>query len=104
MVKARKILLCGSFGVPLLVAVLKDATLPMSQGWMALNTAEDSYQSPIFELANSLLPYFVTDGIAFFCMSMLGIIFSNVGEGIIYLHIYIYIYINNVIQLNNNHV
>ena len=88
--KARKMLLCGSFGIPLCVAVLFEATAPMNQGWIALSTAEDSYQSPIFDLANSLLPNFVTDGIAFFCMSMLGIIFSNVGEGIIYLHIYIY--------------
>ena len=88
--KARKMLLCGSFGIPLCVAVLFEATAPMNQGWIALSTAEDSYQSPIFDLANSLLPNFVTDGIAFFCMSMLGIIFSNVGEGIIYLHIHIY--------------
>ena len=88
--KARKMFLCGSFGIPLCVAVLFEATAPMNQGWIALSTAEDSYESPIFDLANSLLPNFVTDGIAFFCMSMLGIIFSNVGEGIIYLHIHIY--------------
>ena len=88
--KARKILLCGSFGIPLLVAVLVEATLPISHGWIALTTEEDSFQSPIFDLANSLLPNFVTDGIAFFCMSMVGVIFSNVGEGIIYLHIHIY--------------
>ena len=88
--KARKMLLCGSFGIPLCVAVLFEATAPMNQGWIALSTAEDSFQSPIFDLANGLLPNVGTYVIAFFCMSMLGIIFSNVGEGIIYLHIHIY--------------
>ena len=88
--KARKMLLCGSFGIPLCVAVLFEATAPMHQGWIALSTAEDSFQSPIFDLANSLLPNFVTYGMASFCMCMLGIIFSNLGEGIIYLHIHIY--------------
>ena len=88
--KARKILLCGSFGIPLLVAALAEATLPMPHVWIALSAEEDSFQSPIFDLANGLLPNVGTYVIAFFCMSMLGIIFSNVGEGIIYLHIYIY--------------
>ena len=88
--KTRKMLLCVSFGIPLLVAVLGEATVPMEHAWIALSTAEDKFESPIYELANSLLPNCVTYGIGLFCMSLLGIIFSNIGEGLIYLHIYIY--------------
>ena len=88
--KASKILLCASFGVPLLVAVLGEAAIPMEQGWMAVSTAEDGFQSPIYEFANNLLPHFITNGIALFCMALRAIIFSNVGQGLIYLHIYIY--------------
>ena len=88
--KARKVLVCGSFAIPLLVTVIHAATLPMAHGWIALGTAEDTFQSPIYELVNSLLPSSVTYGIALFGMSLSGIIFSNIGEGFIYLHIYIY--------------
>ena len=88
--KARKLLLCGSFGVPLLATLLHEATTPMAHAWTSLSTAEDSFQSTIYELASRLLPTFVTDGIAILCMSLRAVIFSNIGEGLIYLHIYIY--------------
>ena len=88
--KARKILLCASFGVPLLLAVLGETTVPMEIGWMFLSTADDRFQSPIYELANSLLPNLVINGVALFCRALFGVIFSNIGAGLIYLHIHIY--------------
>ena len=88
--RARKALVCGSFAIPMLMTVLSAATVPMAHGWIALWTAEDAFQSPIYELVHSLLPKSVTYGIALFAMSLRAIIFSNIGEGFIYLHIYIY--------------
>ena len=88
--QARKVLLGASFGIPLLVAILGEATLPMEHMWRALSTAEDAFESPTYELTNSFLPSLVTYGIGLFCMALLGFIFSNIGEGLIYLHIYIY--------------
>ena len=88
--KARKALVCGSFAIPFLVVVLNSATVPMAPGWIALWTTEDTFQSPFYEFVNSLLPSYVTNGIALFGMSLRAIILSNIGEGFIYLHIYIY--------------
>ena len=88
--KARKVLLFGSFGIPLLLAILREAAFPMAPGWISLSTAENSIQSPLYYLAHSFLPDFVSYGMALLVISLVGIIFLNIGEGLIYLHIYIY--------------
>ena len=88
--KARKILLGSSFGIPLLLAVFSEATVSMQHGWIALSTTENIFQSPIYQLVRHLFPDFITYVIELCCISLIGIIFSNIIEGLIYFHIYIY--------------
>ena len=88
--KARQILLCGSFGIPLLLAIFNEATVPINHGWIALGTTENSFQSPLYIVVQGLFPTFITYGIELCCITLVGIIFANIIEGLIYSHIYIY--------------
>ena len=109
--RIRKWVLASSLIIPVLLAVLHEATIPMHSRWVDIlgqmvtpdnDTAVmiDSpvqsrsiisvHQSPIFNLFDYYVPIPIKSGIGIACNMMKIAIFSNLLEGCIYTHIFIH--------------
>ena len=108
---ARRIFISASIGIPLLVALSNEAATPIeyhpwiiymhndleltrnsyiNNTYFNANEIDDTFQSPIYRFANRYFPTVMTYGVKLFCMAAILLIFSNISEGILYLHTYIY--------------
>ena len=115
--KTKNMLYFGSFLFPLFIAVLGEATTEIPDSWYNIgsdrheiecqfekvgyhnksndpfpeNITPTFYHSPIYDLAQNHLPMWTIDLLAAFFKLTAFIIFSNIVEGILYMHTFIYI-------------
>ena len=108
--KIRSWVIAASIVIPVMVATLHEATVPLNSRWMGVlekmvtpdnstsvinssypiqNTTLIVHQSSIFTIFDEYVPTTIKFGIRVACAAMKLVIFSNVFEGCIYLHIYI---------------
>ena len=108
--KIRSWVIAASIVIPVMVATLHEATVPLNSRWMGVlekmvtpdnstsvinssypiqNTTLIVHQSSIFTIFDEYVPTTIIFGIRVACAAMKLVIFSNVFEGCIYLHIYI---------------
>ena len=106
--KLRKVLIGSSIGIPIFLAILWDALVPVEDIWEVLffpnstishgsntssmdeNVISEMLQSPIYLVTNACVPSVPFYTSKFICTVVLVLIHSNVLEGTIYLHTYIY--------------
>ena len=111
--RMRRLLISSSIGFPIFIAILNEALIPIEDVWVALfmpnykysydknryhnetvinSSNEHVVQSPIFLIADSLLPSSLKSGLRVVRFLMLFLIYSNLLEGIMYFHTFIYSY------------
>ena len=109
--KVAKILISSSFIIPFLMSLLAAAVFTVEyNGWLAeiqvyenacffidldnleTNTASALYHSPFYTLVNSSLPDSFTYGLYILYLVLAFILFSNIGEAIIYLKSFVFVY------------
>ena len=109
--KVAKILISSSFMIPFLMSILAAAVLTVEyNGWLAeiqvyenacsgidldnlkTNTASALYHSPFYTLVKSSLPDSFTYGLYILYLVLALILFSNIGEAIIYLKSFVFVY------------
>ena len=109
--RARYLFVASSMGIPVLLAFLNESTVPIEYPWRcqfmpgnndtyhstdnisvycAKNTTEHILQSPIYNLFNEHFPSSVTYGMKICCFIIIVMAYSNIAEGLIYLHTYIH--------------
>ena len=109
--RMRRLLISSSIGIPIVIATLNEALIPVEEVWIALfmpdyrysydknsfsndtaidNTNEHVVQSPFFLIADSFLPTSIKSGLRVVRFIMLFLIHSNLLEGIMYFHTFVY--------------
>ena len=108
--KIRSWVIAASIFIPMMLAILHEATSPLNDRWLdtiRMETPANStsviiskypvtnatiivHQSPVFTIFDEYVPPAIKFGISIMCTAMKLVIFSNILEGCIYLHIYIY--------------
>ena len=101
--KLRKLLIDSSIVIPVFIAVLGEALMPMEDVWgsffvpnftqsfnQSKGMAFEIPHSSLYQVTNTYLPTMVRDGLKFTWSFILILMHLNVLEGLIYLHIYIY--------------
>ena len=109
--KLRKICLFTSFGAPMFIALLNEAMIPIEYTWMLnfmpatnnvlqtveyvhpLQTNNSTYgmmSSPLFWFASFHLNSTFNDILRVICKILVFLAFSNIVEGLLYIHIYVY--------------
>ena len=108
-VKLRSIFITSSVGVPIFLSILDHSTVS-TQDWMSQigmpdivsqklmnssvnsiqNQKLDIFESPIYIMVNNELPAMLIDILKIVHMSIFILIYSNLVEGIIYVHIFTY--------------
>ena len=108
--KIRSWVIAASIFIPMMLAILHEATSPLNDRWLdtiRMETPANStsviiskypvtnatiivHQSPVFTIFDEYVPPAIKFGISIMCTAMKLVIFSNILEGCIYLHIYIH--------------
>ena len=108
--KIRSWVIAASIFIPMMLAILHEATSPLNDRWLdtiRMETPANStsviiskypvtnatiivHQSPVFTIFDEYVPPAIKFGISIICTAMKLVIFSNILEGCIYLHIYIH--------------
>ena len=104
--RLRPIFLTLSIGVPMITSVINESINPVEEVWssifipnyiysketdgMSNSTIVTAITTPLFHIPDKYIPSFAKYGIQVFWLVMVVSIFSNIVEGILYLHIYIY--------------
>ena len=109
--KLRNTFLSASVLVPIFISLLNESVNPVEETWLSLFMPNYSYSfernddqffingttpttkiSPLLEFNEDLFPSYITYGMKVTLFIMVVSTFSNILEGIIYLHIYIFYY------------
>ena len=110
-----KVLIRGSFIIPLLMALLSDSVLTLEyNGWLAQiqeyetecysaedhvhdsnlvnRTTNNLFKSPLYTIFHSLFPSWFTSGLYVLNIVLVVILFSNISEGIIYVNCAVFVF------------
>ena len=109
--RIRYLYLSCSIAIPLLVGFLNEVSVPIETPWACLFMPEDDQtledhdnlglfctqdtyanvtQSPLYEVLHRHIPQVVINGIHLLCQILILIIYSNVLEGLMYLHTFLH--------------
>ena len=105
--KLRQFMITSSFGIPGLYCIVDQFVIPVEHAWYAhfmpnytnsidekgdneINAEDYLHQSPFFLISDAYLPSSITFGLKFVRHFILILVYSNVLEGILYLHVYIF--------------
>ena len=105
--KLRYFMITSSFGIPVLFCILNEFLIPVEHVWGAhfmpnytnsidergdneINVEDNLQQSPLYLISVAYLPSSITLGFKFLRFIILILVYSNILEGILYLHIYIW--------------
>ena len=112
--RLRKAFLISSVFMPIFIAILNEASIPIEIVWLCLfvprsnqtilmpdenelggilctkSNVEKLSESPIYTLIHGHLPQYVDNGIEMCAKVLIGLIFLNVLEGFMYIHTFMY--------------
>ena len=105
--KLRQFMITSSFGIPVLFCILNEFLIPVEHVWGAhfmpnytnsidergdneINVEDNLQQSPLYLISVAYFPSSITLGFKFLRFIILILVYSNILEGILYLHIYIW--------------
>ena len=107
--KLREIFLFASFCIPIFIAVLNEAMIPIEYNWIKIfmpttndvfqkeeyghllqanNSTHDIKSSPLYWFTSIYLHSTINDILRVICQILVFLVFSNIIEGFLYMHIY----------------